>query len=319
MHYHHYLLQAQQQQVAGYVSAIAAHNQLEQQLEQTIQQLQQLQLAADLEASALDKRRSERQQLLQLSLSELSDKELALKKLEQDRQALHTLIERIEKQRQLDLAREAERQRREAEQARRQEQERLAREAAERAAQPPVEVGSHIEPAEAVVVGAPRAEVQSPAEPTSKKSAREQSPSYSANDLAKLKNLGFSKSRGQLPQPVHGRLINRYGQTRQGEIKWEGMRIAAPVGSEVRAVHGGRVMYADWLRGQGMLLVIDHGEGYMTLYAHNDVLLKNPGDFVEPGATVARVGNSGGEQEAALYFEIRHNGATINPEPWLRR
>lgn len=344
LNYHRYLLEAQQAQVAHYIQAIKQHQQLEDELTATIANLQQLQVEADHEQQALAVKREERQALLSKASKDLDDKEGDLKRQQQDRKALQTLIARIEKQRQLDLAREAERKRQaqakaraeaarlEAEriaaaqaEAARLEAERLAREQA-----PAPEVGSHIEPADTVTAAAP-APAKAPAaiEPAqddeqpetteAPPAKREQAPAYSSRDLAKLKGMSFAASRGQLARPAQGSVINRYGQVRQGEIKWEGIRIAAAAGSPVRAAQAGRVMYADWLRGQGMLMVIDHGQGYMTLYAHNDSLLKQPGEFVDVGETIARVGNSGGEQESALYFEIRHNGATINPEPWLGR
>ena len=119
--------------------------------------------------------------------------------------------------------------------------------------------------------------------------------------------------------PVQGKVINSFGQQRQGSVTWDGLRIQAQSGSDVRAIHGGRVMYADSLPGQGLLLVLDHGDGFMSLYAHNDALLHESGEWVQPGDAIARVGNSGGEKEPGLYFEIRQNGEPVNPLPWLAK
>jgi septal ring factor EnvC (AmiA/AmiB activator) len=95
--------------------------------------------------------------------------------------------------------------------------------------------------------------------------------------------------------------------------------IAAPEGQEVRAIHHGRVAFADWLRGFGLLLIIDHGEGFMSLYGHNQSLFKETGEWVEPGEVVAQVGSSGGRSTSGIYFGIRHNGQPINPTRWCRR
>jgi murein hydrolase activator len=94
--------------------------------------------------------------------------------------------------------------------------------------------------------------------------------------------------------------------------------IAAPEGREVRAIHHGRVAFADWLRGFGLLLIIDHGDGYMSLYGHNQSLFKETGEWVEPGEVIAQVGNSGGRARSGIYFGIRHNGAPENPIKWCK-
>ena len=98
-------------------------------------------------------------------------------------------------------------------------------------------------------------------------------------------------------------------------------RLSNPVreGSQVAAIHHGRVVFADWFRGSGLLLSVDHGDGFMSLYAHNEALLRDVGEWVSAGSAIATVGNSGGLDEPALYFEIRENGKPTNPSPWLRR
>lgn len=124
------------------------------------------------------------------------------------------------------------------------------------------------------------------------------------------------KLKGKLNWPVEGRLLRSFGSTDSG-IRYDGMLIAAPMGREVRAVHRGRVVFSDWLRGYGLLLIIDHGGGYLSLYGHNQRLLKKPGDWVEDGEAVATVGNSGGYSEPSLYFAVRHNGKPTDPARWL--
>lgn len=129
----------------------------------------------------------------------------------------------------------------------------------------------------------------------------------------------FSEARGTLAWPVDGDLTRRFGRPRnRGKMRWQGVRLKAPAGTTVAAVYHGRVVYADWLRGAGLLLVIDHGEGYMSLYAHNESLLSEVGDWVSAGAPVATVGDSGGQSEAGLYFEIRKDGKPTDPQRWCR-
>ncbi|MCX2979836.1 ATPase [Halieaceae bacterium IMCC14734] len=129
---------------------------------------------------------------------------------------------------------------------------------------------------------------------------------------------GFAELKGQLIWPITGKPQNRFGSSRSGSLRWQGLMIPAPEGSPVSAIHYGRVVFADWFRGSGLLLIIDHGDGYMSLYAHNQTLLRDVGEWVAPGAEIATVGNSGGRQQAALYFEIRQQGKPTNPGPWLR-
>ncbi|WP_040516137.1 murein hydrolase activator EnvC family protein [Gilvimarinus chinensis] len=130
----------------------------------------------------------------------------------------------------------------------------------------------------------------------------------------------FSLLQGKLPWPTDGKLRHNYGSRRVGnQLSWEGMVIEAPVGTPVHAVHSGRVIFADYLRGHGLLVIIDHGEGFMSLYGHNQSLLKKLGDGVKAGEAIARVGSSGGQHYSGLYFEIRHKGQPTNPNKWLAR
>ncbi|MCR4510903.1 murein hydrolase activator EnvC [Pseudomonas sp. 32.2.56] len=130
----------------------------------------------------------------------------------------------------------------------------------------------------------------------------------------------FARARGQLPWPVNGRLVARYGTPRGGDArtKWDGVLIGAAAGSQVHAVHGGRVVFADWLRGAGLLVILDHGNGYLSLYGHNQSLLKDAGDVVKAGEAIATVGTSGGQDTPALYFAIRQQGRPIDPAQWCR-
>lgn len=129
----------------------------------------------------------------------------------------------------------------------------------------------------------------------------------------------FQSAKGQMPWPVAGKHSNQFNRPRnEGKMRWQGVMIPAKEGTTVNAIHHGRVVYADWLRGSGLLLIIDHGDGYMSLYAHNESLLREVGEWVTAGTPVSTVGNSGGETQAALYFEIRHNGKPTDPSKWCK-
>lgn len=134
-----------------------------------------------------------------------------------------------------------------------------------------------------------------------------------------LRRQPFKASRGALPWPLEGGVAARFGQARGiGDMRWSGLLIEAAAGSPVQAVSHGRVVYSDWLRGFGLLLIIDHGDGYMSLYGHNESLYKSAGDWVAAGEVVATVGASGGRSRPALYFEIRAAGRPVDPQAWLR-
>ncbi len=131
----------------------------------------------------------------------------------------------------------------------------------------------------------------------------------------------FSEHKGKLTWPVAGTLLHDFGQPRAGggNMKWNGVVLAAPRGREVRAVYHGRVAFADWLAGMGLLVIVDHGEGFMTLYGYNETILKNAGDWVAPGDVIATVGDSGGQSEVGLYFELRSGTQPVNPRRWITR
>ncbi|MDO7929516.1 murein hydrolase activator EnvC [Pseudomonas sp. KFB-139] len=130
----------------------------------------------------------------------------------------------------------------------------------------------------------------------------------------------FAEAKGKLPWPVDGRLLARFGEARGDDerTKWDGVMISAGAGSQVHAVHGGRVVFADWLRGAGLLVILDHGNGYLSLYGHNQSLLKSAGDIVKAGEAISTVGNSGGQDTSALYFAIRQQGRPSDPAQWCR-
>jgi len=130
----------------------------------------------------------------------------------------------------------------------------------------------------------------------------------------------FSEHKGRLTWPVAGSLVHDFGQPRVTDrLKWNGVVLAAPRGREVRSIYHGRVVFSDWLAGLGLLVIVEHGEGYMTLYGYNDTTLKNTGDWVAPGDVIATVGDSGGQARTALYFEIRRGTRPLNPRKWVTK
>ncbi|PCJ17393.1 MAG: hypothetical protein COB04_08945 [Gammaproteobacteria bacterium] len=130
--------------------------------------------------------------------------------------------------------------------------------------------------------------------------------------------VAFKQHKGKLLWPTSGTVKHRFGQRRaQGRLKWNGIVIQNRAGAPVQAIHGGRIIFSDWLRGYGLLIIIDHGDRYMSLYGHNQSLLKETGDWVNAGEQISSVGNSGGQNETGLYFEIRKNGKPTNPSRWL--
>jgi septal ring factor EnvC (AmiA/AmiB activator) len=135
------------------------------------------------------------------------------------------------------------------------------------------------------------------------------------------KKAPFEPLRGKLPWPVpQGKVLARYGQPRAGgSMRWQGMLIGTERGARVRAPFAGRVAYADWLPGMGLMIVLDHGGGYLSLYGHNDQLFRKVGESVAAGDVIGSVGDSGGNDQAALYFEVRRGRQPVNPEIWLQR
>jgi septal ring factor EnvC (AmiA/AmiB activator) len=130
----------------------------------------------------------------------------------------------------------------------------------------------------------------------------------------------FKDMRGKLDRPLPGPILAAFGNRNNGnKSRWEGWKIGTKEGTSVRSIHHGRVVFSDWLRGFGLLIIIDHGQGYLSLYAHNQTLQRDVGSWVNGGDTIATAGQSGGQDKPALYFEIRHNGKPQDPAVWLKR
>ncbi len=135
-----------------------------------------------------------------------------------------------------------------------------------------------------------------------------------SNDFA---GINFASLRGKLHLPVRGEVTNRFGASREDTgVSWKGLFIKSAEGSDVKSVADGRVVFADWMRGFGNLIIVDHGNGYMSLYGNNQAVLKHVGDEVDAGDTIASVGNSGGNESNGLYYELRKNSAPFDPLNW---
>ena len=127
----------------------------------------------------------------------------------------------------------------------------------------------------------------------------------------------FASLKGKLPWPAQGRIDEDFGKSRGGtRPRWNGVLLAAEPGTPVRAVYHGRVAFSDWLPGLGLLLILDHGDGYLSLYGQNEVLLRESGEWVAPGEILGQVGSAGGR--SGVYFELRHDGKPIDPGDWMR-
>lgn len=164
-----------------------------------------------------------------------------------------------------------------------------------------------------------------PAKPKRKKQAAPATTPAPSTPIGKNETLpspvvadtAFASLKGKLNLPVRGDIVNRFGSSREDSgVSWKGLFIRSGEGSTVKAIASGTVVFADWLRGFGNLLIIDHGDGYMSLYGNNQALLKNVGDEVDPGDNIASVGNSGGNAESGLYFEMRHRSRPFDPLSW---
>ena len=131
------------------------------------------------------------------------------------------------------------------------------------------------------------------------------------------KLTGLASDKGRLLKPADGSVRKLFGKRRQGQVRWKGIMIDGREGSAVKAIAHGRVVYSDWLRGFGLVTIIEHGDGFMTVYGHNQALLRQAGESVAKGETVALLGQSGGQNSPNLYFEIRHKGKAVNPADWL--
>ncbi|SED74965.1 murein hydrolase activator EnvC family protein [Pseudomonas coleopterorum] len=290
--YYDYLSQARLEQLKRFNQTLQKLAGVEKDINLQQAQLLVQQGNLDSQREDLDKVRKERQ----VALAKLNDQykqgDQKLQARQQDQEDLAKVLKTIEET----LARQA----REAEEAR--QKALLAAQEAEQRRQR--------EAAAAAAREAPTPAPQAPRAPTGPM----------ASSSGESFGGAFASARGKLPWPVDGRLLARFGETRGDDVrtKWDGVMISASAGSQVHAVHGGRVVFADWLRGAGLLVILDHGNGYLSLYGHNQTLLKSAGDVVKAGDAIATVGTSGGQSTPALYFAIRQQGKPTDPSQWCR-
>lgn len=228
----------------------------------------------------IDAARAERTAVLKALNDEISGKESELQRLLEDQKRLQTVVEQV-------------------------------------AAQPPVP--------ESAPAAAPEQAAAPETQPRPQIGPHTPPPPPSAVSQSRFGGFGgtrtFSQMRGQLSWPAAGVLRAHYGDPRapNSSLRWQGVYIAAKAGGEVRAVSGGRVAFADWIRGFGLMVILDHGSGYMSLYGHNQSVYRKPGERVQTGDVIATVGDSGGEEGTGLYFEIRSRGKPVDPEKWCER
>jgi len=276
----------------------------------------------------LEKEKAKRATLLANLSSKLTDQRKQASRLEQDEQRMSGLVDRLtrlireqeiaaaaERKRQQELAAARAKAAAEAREralarakAQREERERLAREAAKEAAR----TGKPVKP-----LPPPKPE---PEETQVAEEPQQKAPQRSADTAlaADLPSGAFESLRGRLPAPIAGKVVARFGAKRGDGPTWRGMFIKAPEGTDVRAIAAGRVVFANWMRGYGNLIIVNHGGEYLSIYGNNQTLMKQAGDAVKPGDVIASAGNTGGNEESGLYFELRHLGKAFDPAGWVR-
>ena len=271
----------------------------------------------------LEKEKSKRATLLANLSSKLSDQRKQASRLEQDEQRMSGLVDRLARLiREQEIAAAAERKRQQELAAAR------AKAAAEAKARALARAKALQEERarlarEAARTGKPMKPLPAPApvveeEPKVAEQPRE-TPQRSADTAlaAELPSGAFAALKGRLPAPVTGKVAARFGAKRGDGPAWRGMFIKAPEGTDVRAIAAGRVVFASWMRGYGNLIIVNHGGEYLSIYGSNQSLVKRVGDAVRPGDVIASAGNTGGNEESGLYFELRHLGKAFDPSGWV--
>jgi septal ring factor EnvC (AmiA/AmiB activator) len=273
-----HLSRAQQAMIESLRDDLARLAILQQQTRKKSNELVQLQAAREAEQKKLVAEKQQREQVM-LKLSEqIQQQRLEISNLKRDERSLTQLVERLNKL----MAQQAER---EAARAR----------AAQQAKQSQAEGKD------------------------SAASSRRPVAVNTETPVAFSTDQPFSRMKGSLHLPVAGELMNRFGAPREdGGLSWKGLFIRAAQGSVVKVIAAGQVVFSEWLRGFGNLIIVDHGEGYMSLYSNNESLYKQVGERVQPGDPIAAVGNSGGQAAPGLYFEMRHQSRPVNPLLWMK-
>jgi septal ring factor EnvC (AmiA/AmiB activator) len=251
---------------------------LQQKTEQKTSELTQLQVAREAEQKTLLAENLAREQMLQKLSAQIQQQRREISSLQRDERSLTQLVERLNRLMAQQAAREAAR----------------ARAAQQAKKSQGGEKGGAGQQRRAVAVN-------------------------TETPVAFGTDRPFSGLKGSLRLPVAGELMNRFGAPREGGgVSWKGLFIRAAEGTAVKAIAAGQVVFSEWLRGFGNLIILDHGEGYMSLYSNNESLYKQVGERVQPGDAIATVGNSGGQPDTGLYFEMRHQSRPVNPLLWVK-
>jgi septal ring factor EnvC (AmiA/AmiB activator) len=277
--YHDYIRKARLQKLENIMEDFTSLQQFESQKDAESRLLQTAMDKKQLEVEKLQALKSQRETLLSKLENEYESKTEQMQKLRHDEKKLSALVASLQKT---------------------------------------DDNGSDDQPRSAVIIEPqPQPQPQKPKVETDS-SFREPVAKEQKDDIENGSNQLFAEVQGQLPWPVQGEISERFG-SRRFETSWDGAVISAREGADIHAVAPGRVVFADWLRGYGLMVIVDHGKGYMSLYGFNQSLHKNVGERVRVGEKLASVGRSGGRSEASLYFGIRKNGKPVDPEQWCKK
>ena len=274
-----HLSRAQHESIKALRLDLAKLAELQQAKTQKKDELTELQAAREAEQKKLLADKREREQVMNKLAAEIQKQRREIASLKRDERSLTELVERLNRLMAEQAAREAERARAAALQAQKKQKD---------------EKGGAGSSRKAIAVN-------------------------TETPVAFRSDRPFSGLKGSLRLPVAGELVNRFGDPREGGgLSWKGLFIRAAQGTAVKAIAAGQVVFAEWLRGFGNLVIVDHGEGYMSLYSNNESLYKQVGERVQPGDAIAAVGNSGGQPDTGLYFEMRHQSRPVNPLLWVK-
>jgi len=273
-----HLSRAQHEAVEALRADLAQLAALQQQAEQKSAELTQLRMDREAEQKKLLADKLAREQMLQKLSAQIRKQQREISTLKRDERSLTQLVQRLNRLMAQQAAREAARAR----------------------------VAQQVQKNQKAEKGAVR-------QPSRGWSVNTETP------VAFRSDKPFSGLKGSLRLPVAGELMNRFGAQREGGgLSWKGLFIRAAEGTAVKAIAAGQVVFSEWLRGFGNLIIVDHGEGYMSLYSNNESLYKQVGERVQPGDPIATVGNSGGQPDTGLYFEMRHQSRPVNPLLWVK-
>lgn len=309
-----YIAQAQADQVRALQQGVLRLEQLHAAEKANQAELQKLAKDTEAQKQQLQKQQSERETVLLTVESQLKEQQQQAKNLANNDVRLGQLITGLEQEiaRQAELRRQAEERRKAEEARRRAEQARLAAEEQQRKAEQ-ARADDERKAEEARLYALAHTPAQPAPEPTPAPPAAATSAPVAAAEPAG----GFTGLKRGLQPPVRGEIQGRFGTERPEGGPWRGIILRTAAGTPVKAISAGRVVFSNWMSGFGNLLIIDHGAGFLSIYGHNQSMLKQVGDVVQAGEAVARVGATGGQIEPGVYFEIRQNGQPVNPQLWL--